>query len=240
MRFAKMQQAAAVVLAPLVMVVGMGAAGNHPALAGNPAPVGQAPPEAKSGPVGCRNLLDIVSRQGGQVIAIGTPVGPDEHGPEIITVSMGGQKRKYRGLKEGDRIEEGQVVGHVDSSLAKEDLAIAGAKLAAVMADKGATEKTRDEAQQRFLAAQKLFEKKRISEEDYRAVRLTRDRYTWEAKSKEAAVVVARLEQRRLEVLVGMYDLRSLVGGTITQVYKYPGEGVQALEPVLQVRVAGK
>ncbi len=162
------------------------------------------------------------------MIVIGTPVGPDEHGPGIVTVSMGGQKRKYRRLKEGDRIEEGQVVGHVDSSLAEADLAIAGARLAAVMADMGATEKTRDEAQQRFLAAQKLFEKKRISEEDYRAARLTWDRYILETKSKEAAVAIARLEQRRLEVLVGMYDLRSLVGGTITKVHKYPGEGAHA------------
>src|SRR5262245_24366907 len=92
-------------------------------------------------------------------------------------------------------------LAQLDPSEIEGDVRIAEAKAAAAQAEFSASEKTRDEAYQRFLNQQKLLEGGRAgtTTEDARGARLAYDRYVFEVKYKQAAVEVAKLEVQRAQ-----------------------------------------
>jgi RNA polymerase sigma factor (sigma-70 family) len=213
-------------------------------------PAQAAPPQLNEEPAvrtapgkeGRRDLVDVASRREGLVLFIGTEIPPGEKPPagDVVTVKVGDVERKYRRLKEGDRVEEGQLLGRIEDDLARDDLAIKAAKLEAAKADRVAAEKVRDEARERLGRVDQLAKQQAITTEEVRSARFAFERSAAEAESKAAAVEVATLEKRRAERVVEMHEIRSRVRGVITKVYKHPGEGVQALEAVVQVRLEDK
>ena len=54
---------------------------------------------------------------------------------QVVTIRIGKAEKKYRRLREGDRIEEGEVLAQLDDRLARNDLAVQRAKLSAAGAD---------------------------------------------------------------------------------------------------------
>jgi RNA polymerase sigma factor (sigma-70 family) len=140
-------------------------------------------------------------------------------------------------LKEGAKVQEGQVVALIDPELAVDELSIKLAKLTAAEADRIAAEKTRDEARERWKRAEILFQKSSGSREDADAAKFAYERYSYAAISKAEGVTTAARELRQAVTVLDRHTIRSRVRGVVTQVYKHTGEGVKALEPVVQVRL---
>jgi RNA polymerase sigma factor (sigma-70 family) len=169
------------------------------------------------------HFLDVACLRDGIVQSLG---GPASEG-----------KRDLRGLRKGDRIEEGQVLATLDHQLAVNEMQIKEAKVLAARADLEAARKTADEANARYETQAKLQKKSLTSEDDVRSAKLTADRYQQEVISKEAALRVAELEVQQAKTVLGMYTIRSRTSGVISKIYKRPGEAVKAFEPIVQIRV---
>ncbi len=143
-------------------------------------------------------------------------------------------------LKEGTRVEAGQLLALTDPSLALDDVSIKLARLDAAEADRVASEKTREEARERWIRADGLWRKGAAPIEDVTAAKLGYDRCIYDTISKTEAVKVAARELRRTETVLDQHAIRSRVNGVVAKVYKHPGEGVKALEAVVQVRLDDK
>ena len=152
-----------------------------------------------------------------------------------IVVRRAGEEKTYRKLKEGDRVEPGQLLAQLDDRLARDDWAIKSGKVKAAKADLSAAEKTRDEARSRYERQARLRITSATSEEELRAAKLTWDRYVYEATSKVEAVGLAELELSQAETVLAMHQIRSSIPGMIKNVYKRRGEAVRNLEPVFQL-----
>jgi multidrug resistance efflux pump len=189
-----------------------------------------------------KDLFDIPSPREGILLVIGTEVEKGKQVPpeQLFTVKIDGEEQKYRRLRVGDRVEEGQLLARLDDRLVRDDVTAKKAKVAAAEADLQASVRTRDEAEQRYLTIKKLLTGQHpgvISPDEVRGALLTWDRYKYEAVAKKADVDVAKVEVKSAQTVVEMYEVRSPARGVITRLYKRRGEAVKYLEPVVQIRV---
>jgi len=189
---------------------------------------------------GPREKQDVPSQREGVLLVVGTDIKEGENVPaeRIVTVKIHGEVKKYRRLQVGDKVEEGQLLARVDDRLARDEVAIRKAKLAAAEADYVAATKTRDEAQERrmtLLRLQRAVEGSAVSAEDVRAAKSTWERYKSEADSKSAALEVAKLELKQSQTLLEMYEIRSSIRGVIKAIHKQRGEAIRSLETVILV-----
>jgi multidrug efflux pump subunit AcrA (membrane-fusion protein) len=191
-------------------------------------------------------LVKVPSRVDGVLVLVGTEIKEGEKIPpgRVVTVKVGGEEKKYRRLRVGDRVEEGQLLARLDDRVARDELAIKREKITAAEADWKASAKTRDETEQRYRA----LERRRtgnptgmpFSAEDLRAAKLTWDRYSFEEVAKKAALEVAKVEERLAQTQLSLYEIRSPARGVITKVAKHAGEGVRAYETVFQILSGGE
>jgi WD40 repeat protein len=188
---------------------------------------------------------DVPSQRDGVLMFIGTEVKDGEQVPEneVIPVQIGKITKRYRRLKEGDSVHRDQLLAQVDDTLARADEAIKVAKVAAAKADKVASEKTRDEAEQRYETQKKLWgyggrggNMAATTAEDLRGALLQYNRYFQETISKDEAIKVADQELNQAVATKLMYEIRPKIPGIVKQINKHPGEAVKALEPVLQIQ----
>ena len=142
--------------------------------------------------------------------------------------------------KEGDRVKEGELLARIDDRLARTEAAIRMAKVAAVEADRAASEKTRDEAKVRYERMLRIQKGGAVSEEEVTAAKLTLERYIEEVRARDAAVKVARLEAEQAQVLVQMHEIRSPVNGTIQKVLYRQGESVKDQKGVFRIKIDQK
>src|SRR5207247_1652489 len=84
-----------------------------------------APPKAKAdeadeGPKG-RDYILVPARRDGVIAFIGRPLKKDEKvaGRDLRTVTVGGVPMKLVRLREGDRVEHGQLLGRIEDVLAR-------------------------------------------------------------------------------------------------------------------------
>jgi WD40 repeat protein len=147
------------------------------------------------------------------------------------------EPRLFRRLQEGDIVTEGQLLGVINPVLATDDLAIKMAKLRASYADLETSQKTRDEAEQRYKTSSKLYYQGRgvESEENMRGAELTWKRYIYEAISKTQAISVAASELKQAQTTLEMHILHSKIPGRVKTIYKSKGEAVKSGEPILQL-----
>jgi WD40 repeat protein len=182
----------------------------------------------------CRLALimkeDVPSQQNGVLKFIGREVKEGEQFPpeEIVDTWQG---KRFRRLREGDRVEANQLLAVVDDTLPRADLAIKIAKLAAAKADHTSSEKSRDETEKRYDTARKLYGDKglgAISLEDVRQAQLAWDHYRYEVVSKKEAINVADQEKNQAQKTLEMFEVRSKIPGIVKTIYKYTGEGVSS------------
>ena len=140
-------------------------------------------------------------------------------------------------VKEGTTIKPGQLLALTDPVTAADDLAIKLAKFDAAEAGRVAEEKQRDEYKDRWMRADKLYKQGAGSYEDVTAAKLAYDYHVYETIHKTEDLKVAARELRKAQTELEMHEVRSKVRGVVTKVSRYAGEGVKALEPVLQVRL---
>lgn len=191
-------------------------------------------------PRGLLSVIDIQnvpSQHEGVLEFIGTEIKDGETVPEDqqIIVEVGTERKVYRKLRVGDQVKAGQLLGQLDNRLARDDLGIRQAKVTASEADFKASEKTRDEAQERWNTAIRLDKTGAISKEDYRAARLGFDRYYAEAISKQQGVELAKKEFSQAQTQLAMHEIRSKINGEIKTFLRHRGEAVKNLETVFEV-----
>ncbi len=151
------------------------------------------------------------------------------------------KKRTYRRLHVGDAVVVGQLIGLVDERPILQELSLKVAKLENAEAEWQAAIATREEAIRRAKASTLLREKGAgyISEDNYQADLLNRDRYIEEAKAKEADRNVAREEVRGALAALNTCEIRSSESGVITEILKRPGESINAFEPIVRLEIEG-
>lgn len=186
---------------------------------------------------------EVASRKDGILRFVGTEIKEGEHVPadQLIEIQIGADKKKFRRLKEGDLVEKDQLLAMLDDELARAECAIKKGKIVQAKLDSSSAEKTREEARQRLLTAERLFSQGRRmeSEEKVREAKLAYARYGIEAESKLEAIKLAELELEQAAINLKGHEIRSGVKGIIKTIYKQPSEAVKgapAYEPVFQIR----
>jgi RNA polymerase sigma factor (sigma-70 family) len=185
-----------------------------------------------------RKDVKVAAQREGALAFVGTELKERENVPddELVIVMVGNDKKKYRRLRVGDRVETNQLLGRIDDRLARDEMVIKEKKLAVAEAELVTSEKTRDEAKQRYDTQVQLHKNKSTSLEEVRGAKLTWDRYMSEVEVKKATVQVTQAELTQARTSVQMHEIRSPIRGVIKAILKNPGEGVQSLETVFVVR----
>jgi len=180
---------------------------------------------------------DVPAQQDGVLAFIGIEVKPTDvldKDEKIWNVEIpeGNQIviKRYRRLRVGDVIAEDQLLGLVDNTLAKAEYNIKLAKYNAAVADRVASEKTRDEAKKRWDTTEKLYYQSRnaVSLEDVRGAELTYLRYVYEEKSKAEAIKVAEQEKNQAVKQLSKYEIHAKIPGIVKAIYKRDGEAVSS------------
>jgi RNA polymerase sigma factor (sigma-70 family) len=185
-------------------------------------------------------VIRLVSARDGVILVVGSrevKAGDKNPGRQTVTIRYGGENHVFIKLKEGDRVEAGQTLLRLDDRLARNELQIAHAKMNACKADLATSKRVVEEAVARYQTAEGLYNRvpKMIGAEEYREKLLAMQKYKEDTVAKEAAVKVAQLEIQKAEIILDMHIVSSPVRGVIRAIYKLPGEGVKALEPVIEI-----
>jgi RNA polymerase sigma factor (sigma-70 family) len=199
-------------------------------------------PATDKEPASQDKIVEVASPVSGIVQVIGSTIKPGEDVPAArrCEAKIDGAVVKFRKLKEGDRVEVGQLVGRIDSDEASLAVEISVVKLKAAKADVESTQKTSDEAKVRWDRAERLAANGAGTREEADAARLTFQRYRSESIQKGEIVQVAEKEVQLARNRLAQHEIRSRVNGVIVQIRRYPGEGVKALDPVMSIRVEEK
>lgn len=169
---------------------------------------------------------------------IGTEVKPGAVVPAGVKtwkVVFPDGERVYRELKEGDVVQEGDLLGMLDVRLPQSDVKIKASKVKAAEADALASERTRDEALARYQTQQNLHRNRATSEEDLRGAWVTYQRYLQEAISKKEAIDSAKAELEQANTILELHELRAKISGQIKAIHKKKGEAVKNLETVFEI-----
>jgi WD40 repeat protein len=164
--------------------------------------------------------------------------GPDEE-PAPGLVHLWFEKKKLRPLEWGAKVKKDQLLALVNPAIALEDMASKVAKLDAAQADVRASDKTCEEAKRRVRSMdtqRRLAGPRAVSEDDYQGAVLSVNRYREETHSKQAQVKVAQRELNGALTTVKMHEIRAAIDGVVKFVYKYDGDAVKNLEPVVQIQ----
>jgi multidrug efflux pump subunit AcrA (membrane-fusion protein) len=216
--------------------------GDTPALPSKdePKPATAAEPAAKKR---SPNIF-LVSPREGIVLLVASDVNKGEKVPpeRMVEYKVDGKTRSFKSLHEGDTVKAGQLLMKLDDRLARNELRIAKAKLAFAQAEHRGAHATLLEANARFETATRLWNKNppAIAEEDYREKKLARDKFEPEIEGKKAQIAVAEIQVVNAEIIVEMHEVRSPVNGVIRTILKRAGEGVKALDPVIEILPQGK
>jgi WD40 repeat protein len=183
---------------------------------------------------------DVPSLRDGVLLFVGTEIDAGQVIPadQVITIQVAEQTKRYRRLKEGDRVQAGQLLACLDDRLARDEWASKQAHVTASRADLEAAIRASDEAKNRYDTQVRLRYDGRgaTSDEDLRTARLAWDKAAFEAVSLRESVTLAEREASQAETILHMHQLRSTIDGVIHTILRKPGESVKALEPVVQVQ----
>lgn len=210
-----------------------------------PAKTSADPAAASTGP-DRTDLVKVASPVAGIVWFVGTEIKPGEQVPpvQIFSITIGGEVKKYRRLKKGDRVEEGQLLARLDDRLARAEYAIQQKKVEQAEADFKAARAVQDECKARWEAVMKrlggktgLFVGSNQEERDsllqFKAAGLR-------AEGKQKAAEVAKLELKKAQTVLEMHEIRARTSGVIQAIAKHPGEAVKKFETVFVIRVADR
>jgi multidrug efflux pump subunit AcrA (membrane-fusion protein) len=183
---------------------------------------------------------DVPSQRDGVLLVVGTEIAPGQTVPPelIVVVHIGGQEKHFRRLREGDLVQAGQLLAHLDDQLIRDDSAIKQAQLTSAKADLEAALKACEESKNKYETQRWLRSEGRgaTSEEEMRTAKFAWDKASFDAIAKRQAVTLAERELNQTETVLRMHQIRSNVTGVVKTIYKQPGEAVHSYEPVVQVQ----
>jgi hypothetical protein len=141
-------------------------------------------------------------------------------------------KVKFRRLREGDKVERGDLLALVDPTRTYSDLAIKVSKLDASYAQWLATTKTRDEAEKRYERNKAIVARSpdAVSRDELGLAKVTWEKYVEDAKKDEYGIEVARCELKQVVKDLKLHEIRSSIPGRIKAIYKNRGEAIKGLE----------
>ncbi len=181
-------------------------------------------------------VVNVPSQRDGVLLVVGTEIKDGAKVPKdrLLTVKRDGRATTYRRLREGDAVEEGQLLARVDDRLARIDLDVAKSKLEGAMADMNAAGRSKEEAARRYQLD--LKSPAAVPEVTLSTDKLNAERYAEEEKSKAAGVRVAEEQVMAAQAVLEMYEIRSPVRGTVKAILKSRGEAVKSLETVVRIQ----
>jgi len=162
-----------------------------------------------------------------------------EKRPIKVASPRDGIIRTFKKLKAGDRVEADQEIARLDDRLAQLEVEHARIKLAAAKLEVQASEKVLAEANTRFQIALKA-PPGTYSAEEIREKKLGMEKFEAEVDIKKEAVKLVSFDVRRAKIVLDMHVIRSPVRGVIRVIHKNRGEGVKALEPILEIVRSGQ
>ena len=172
----------------------------------------------------------------GRLILIGRHLHEGEQAPdERAIMILQDPTRLYYRLREGDRVECGELLGRIDDSEARQEVEVKVARASAAEAELTMSETTCAEASVRHDRLVRIF-RCCGSLEELDGAKLACERYLELVKVKKANLAVARLEVAKARLLLPLYEIRSPVRGTIQAIYKKKG-AVSELEAIFRIKV---
>src|SRR5207253_167795 len=112
-------------------------------------------------------------------------------------------------LKEGMMVEEGELLGMIDPSLAIEELKSKIAKLGSTSSDIVVAEKTKDETLERLRTQEALIRQGNGAREEYRMAKLQHERAIEDEKSKKWAHKVAQRDAAQSNTVLRLHEIRA-------------------------------
>jgi RNA polymerase sigma factor (sigma-70 family) len=223
-----------------ILGTGAGMVGYHVSAAQATDP-DKPPPDPEAVPQGIErtDLVRVASPMDGVLLFIGTEMKEGELVSPglVISIPIGTEVRKFRRLKKGDRVAEGQLLARLDDRLARDEYAITQKKIEVAEAEYKATVAVRDEYKVRW----ETFRKRPGADpDDVRLSQVQMIKADFEAQGKEKVLEGAKLELKKAQTLLEMHEIRCRTSGVIQAIAKYPGEAVKKLETVFVIRAADK
>jgi biotin carboxyl carrier protein len=187
-------------------------------------------------PLPVTRTVRVPSQVDGLLLGVFTEIKPnDKVAPGHVIVVSG---RKYRRLREGDKVKAGQLLARIDDGLALDDVVIAETKVTGAEAERRTSEAMREESKRRLAILDGQRSKagtKIVTEDDYGIARVTVERYTQEEMAMKARVIEVQAQLRRAKTQLKMHEIRSPVDGVIKTILFRKGEAVKRLETVLEI-----
>jgi RNA polymerase sigma factor (sigma-70 family) len=182
-------------------------------------------------------LLHVGSQRDGILLVVGTEIKEGEKVPadRVVTIKTDGGEKKYRRLREGDLVEEGQLLARLDDRLARLDVQVQQIKLESAEAALGAAVKLREGAARRSQRLSELSGKLAVAEEEVQTAKLDLERAAADEQVKAATVKQAQVELKAGQTMLEMYEIRSPIRGVIRAVLKDRGEAVRSLDTVVEI-----
>jgi WD40 repeat protein len=163
-------------------------------------------------------------------------IGKDEKGKELQVVYF------YRRLDRDSKVAPGQLVAMINPTLAVAGVAKAEAKKASAQAELKAAVALEHEAGAQVMRldrARSSAVRQVVSEQEYAAARLTREKYEQEKYKSVEAIKAAEAELNEAEAVYDQHKvLNKLVGsgkGIIKSVVRSTGDTVKAQEPLMEI-----
>lgn len=183
----------------------------------------------------------VPSQCAGVLLLIGTDIKEGEKvaKEETISIQDGKEEKRYRRLKEGDKVEKGQLLARLDDQQARDETAIKKARIAIAEAELAAALAICAETKERLDRRVKLLEKKAVSDEEVREAKLTYDRYIAEVVIRKEHVTLAKIEWEQGRTNMEKHQILSPISGVIKTIYKRRGEAVKILDPVFLIQKGG-
>ena len=174
----------------------------------------------------------------GRLVVVGRELRSGEKPPNdrLVTIPGEGARQYYR-LKEGDRVEKGELLAQIDDRLARTEIEIKKAKVDAAEAELVVAEKARDEARIRHDRIERLVKQAAVSVDELAAAKLTLERFGEETRSRKAGLVVASRELEQARIRLEMHQIRSPVRGVVQTILKRQGEAASELESIIRIKV---
>ncbi len=195
----------------------------------------KAPPPARP-----KGIL-VPSAKDGVLLAVGTEVtGAEAKGPKVFEVRVGTEVRRFRPLTVGDLVEKGQVLAQLDDQRPRLEVQSRQARVMVARANHQAAIATAKEAKARLERIGQLKDARAVSEEEYRAAVLKRDKSHQEEIARREEVRLAEIEVLQAQLDLEQYTIRSPVRGHVRAILRQRGEAVRSLEGVFEIRIAEK
>jgi multidrug resistance efflux pump len=187
------------------------------------------------------NIRDLRTPREGVLTLVGTEIKNGEAVPadRVVIMGTGAAAKRYRPLRDGDAVAEGQLLARLDDRLARGEIAVAEAQIVASKAEASAARQAREEAERRVASMQESMRRipGSVSKDDYEGAKLTAKRYFEEEIARNSAVHLNTAKRDQATNLLQTYEMHSPVRGVVRELLRFPGEAVRAGDPVLRIVV---